>query len=150
MRRVIRTWRWQPVFITVGARRRIFFYSEIKRAGTEAFFHQHHDDARPHLHLSERAHALHQHREQHQHREPPDSSHRVESHTHWQVGNRHCEKPTADQRGHWHFSLAGAERLLPNLLQFIALQYAAIWTGSQDHLIATVLVVDHWARPPPR
>jgi hypothetical protein len=146
MRRVIRNRRWQPVFIRPGARRRIFFYSGVRREGAEAFFHHHHGDARPHLHLSESSHKHHQHHHE-DHSSPPD---RVASSAHRQVCSRHRDNPTADQPGHWHFSLTGAERLGSNLLQFIALQWASIWAGSQDQLTDTAPVVNHWARPPPQ
>jgi hypothetical protein len=137
MKRVTRTRRWQPVF-RAGHQGRVFFYSGAAPAGPVAFFHRHHGDARPHLHLVEES--PHEHRVHDEHRHE-----RTHRHEHADGSDRIAERAS----GHWHFAYAVSPACLPHLLQFIAIKWVDFSRALVEWAICPHLIADHWARPPP-
>jgi hypothetical protein len=148
MRQIARARRWGPAFPTSGARGTLFFYAGATRKGFAAFFHQHHGDHRPHVHLVEvlqPAPAV---------GHSPDGDYQENrSHDHSRHLHNDNHVKAADHAGHWHFTFDETADIpsAPYLgfLQILALDWIIISSRSEDLANGLSLAPDLWARPPP-
>ena len=148
MRRITRTRRWRPVFLNTGEPGRLFFYSGSKRNGFAPFFHRHHGNDRPHLHLVEVSESALEVSDHHggEHKETSLHSHRHDL-------PHHRHRKETEPTGHWHFTFAEAPdfpstsaRCFP---QVLTLDWMIISSCSEDRATNLAILPDHWARPPP-
>jgi hypothetical protein len=147
MRQIARARRWRPAFPTGGARGKLFFYAGATRKGFAAFFHQHHGDHRPHVHLVEAEQPApaveyscdgdHQEKRSHAHSRDLDDENHVKA---------------ADHAGHWHFAFAETADILSTpylgFFQILALDWIIVNFVTENCANDLRLTVDRWARPP--
>jgi hypothetical protein len=137
---------------SAAGRSRIALYAGTPRLG--AFFHHHHADHRPHLHLvAAPAHDAPQSGESGNTAGEAFTAlpHRHNHHHH----HRHevSDRRAAHEKGHWHFALpeageAAAPRV-PYLLEIVALAPVVVSDGRGEIASDFRLVIVHPARPPP-
>jgi hypothetical protein len=148
MRGIARARRWRPAFPKSSARGKLFFYSGVIRKGFAAFFHQHHGDHRPHVHLIEAQQPVlavgHSHGGVHQETRSRAHSHDFYDHNHVKA---------SEPAGHWHFTFAETTDIASTpyrcFVQVLTLDWVIISSGSEDRTNGLKLVRQFWARPLP-
>lgn len=125
-------------------------YAGAARPG--AFFHHHHADHRPHLHLVE-ARAYNQ--------DGPRSGEpgNISSEAFTALPQRHnhhhevSDRRSAHRKGHWHLALSNADGMaaprVPYLFEIVALAWIVVSDGFNELAGDLRLVIVHPARPPP-
>jgi len=131
---------WQPIFARPGARVLVLFYAGRTPTGRAVFYHHHHGDDLPHLHLSELPDRVADQNRVHAHLEA--------AHPHHHHPDEHEHDHDRHQPGHWHFAAAAAgSTALPLLV--LALCWISFLISDEvnfPHLLAA----QQRARPPPR